>query len=122
MGKEGNVFKGTSKAKRTKLTDGSIRQPIGKLEDVIVRVNKYYLPIGFIIVDMKVTKNLCHVPITLVLNYKMKLNMINNITTKKLLEIMLILYPYKCKGRIDKYIPMDYEGIFLEYLGYSKAY
>ncbi|CAA7394332.1 unnamed protein product [Spirodela intermedia] len=67
MGMKGKVSKGTSKEKRTKLqlADGSIRQPIRKLEDVIVRVENYCFPVDFIVADMKVIENLSHAPIIL---------------------------------------------------------
>ncbi|CAA7394343.1 unnamed protein product [Spirodela intermedia] len=45
--------------------DGSIRQPIRKLEDVIVRVENYCFPVDFIVADMKVIENLSHAPIIL---------------------------------------------------------
>ena len=39
------------------LADGSVRRPQGILEDVIVKVEKCYFPIDFIIVDMKSMKD-----------------------------------------------------------------
>ena len=40
------------------LADGSVRRPHGVVEDVIVKVENYYFPVDFIIVDMKSTKDL----------------------------------------------------------------
>ena len=47
------------------LADGSVRRPHGVVEDVIVKVQNYYFPVDFIIVDMKSTKDLTDSPIIL---------------------------------------------------------
>ena len=47
------------------LVDGSVRQPHGVVEDVIVKVENCYFPVDFIIVDMKSTKDLIDSPIIL---------------------------------------------------------
>ena len=47
------------------LADGSIREPYGKLEDVIVKVEKCKFPVDFTVVDMKISGNLSHAPIIL---------------------------------------------------------
>ena len=39
------------------LADGSVRQPHGVVEDVIVKVKNCYFPVDFIIVDMKSTND-----------------------------------------------------------------
>ena len=48
-----------------RLADGSVRQPHGVVEDVIVKVENCYFPIDFIIVDIKSTKDLTDSPIIL---------------------------------------------------------
>ena len=40
------------------LVDGSVRKPHGVVEDVIVRIDNCYFPIDFLVVDMKMTKEL----------------------------------------------------------------
>ena len=40
------------------LSDGSVRKPHGIVEDVIVRIEGCYFPVDFIVVDMKITKQL----------------------------------------------------------------
>ena len=40
------------------LTDGSVRNPHGLVEDVIVRKEDCYFPVYFLVVDMKMTKEL----------------------------------------------------------------
>ena len=47
------------------LADGSMRRPHGVVEDVIVKVEKCYFPVDFIIVDMKSTKDFTDSPIIL---------------------------------------------------------
>ena len=47
------------------LADGSVRQPHGIVEDVIVKVENCYFLIDFIIVDMKFTKYFTDSPIIL---------------------------------------------------------
>ena len=47
------------------LADGSVRRPYGVVEDVIVKVENCYIPVDFIIVDMKSTKDLTDSPIIL---------------------------------------------------------
>ncbi|CAA6663336.1 unnamed protein product [Spirodela intermedia] len=47
-----------------KFVDGSIRQPYGRLEDVIVKVESCFL-IDFLVADMKVIENLSQAPIIL---------------------------------------------------------
>ena len=47
------------------LADGSMRRPHGVVEDVIVKVENFYFPVDFIIVDMKSTKDLTDSPIIL---------------------------------------------------------
>ena len=47
------------------LADGSVRKPHGLLEDVIVRIEDCYFPVDFLVVDMKMTKELSHTPIIL---------------------------------------------------------
>ena len=45
------------------LADGSIREPYGKLEDVIVKVEKFKFLVNFIVVDMNISGNISHAPI-----------------------------------------------------------
>ena len=40
------------------LADGSVRKPHGLVEDVIVRIEDCYFPVDFLVVDMKMTKEL----------------------------------------------------------------
>ena len=40
------------------LVDGSVRKPHGIVEDVIVRIKGCYFPVDFLVVDMKITKEL----------------------------------------------------------------
>ena len=47
------------------LADGSVRQPHGVVEDVIVKVENCYFSVDFIIVDMKSMKDLTDSPIVL---------------------------------------------------------
>ena len=47
------------------LADGLVRRPHGVVEDVIVKVQNYYFPVDFIIMDMKSTKDLTDSPIKL---------------------------------------------------------
>ena len=47
------------------LEDGSVRRPHCVVEDVIVKVEKCYFPVDFIIVDMKSMKDLTDSPIIL---------------------------------------------------------
>ena len=47
------------------LADGSIRKPHGIVEDVIVRIEGCYFSVDFLVVDMKITKELSQAPIIL---------------------------------------------------------
>ena len=47
------------------LADGSVRKLHGLVEDVIVRIEDCYFPVNFLVVDMKVTKELSQAPIIL---------------------------------------------------------
>ena len=47
------------------LTDESVRKPHGLVEDVIVTIEDYYFPTDFLVVDMKMTKELSQAPIVL---------------------------------------------------------
>ena len=47
------------------LADGSVRKPHGIVEDVIVRIKGCYFPVDFLVVDMKITKELSQAPIIL---------------------------------------------------------
>ena len=47
------------------LADGSIRKPHGLVEDVIVRIEDCYFPVDFLVVDIKMTKELSQAPIIL---------------------------------------------------------
>ena len=47
------------------LADGSVRKPHGLVEDVIVRIEDYYFPVDFLVIDMKMTKELSQAPIIL---------------------------------------------------------
>ena len=47
------------------LADGSVRKPHVIIEDVIVRIEGCYFPVGFLVVDMKITKELSQAPIIL---------------------------------------------------------
>ena len=40
------------------LADGSVKKPHGLIEDVIVRIEDCYFPVDFLVVDMKMTKEL----------------------------------------------------------------
>ena len=48
-----------------RLADGSVRKPHGLVEDVIVRIEDCYVPVDFLVVDMKMTKELSQAPIIL---------------------------------------------------------
>ena len=47
------------------LADGSVRKHHGIVEDVIVRIEGCYFPVDFLVVDMKITKELSQAPIIL---------------------------------------------------------
>ena len=47
------------------LVDGSVRKPHGLVEDVIGRIEDRYFPVDFLVVDMKMTKELSQAPIIL---------------------------------------------------------
>ena len=47
------------------LEDGLIRGLSGKLKDKIVKVEKYRLPIDFLVAYIKILRNLSHAPIIL---------------------------------------------------------
>ena len=47
------------------LADGLVRKPHGIVEDVIVRIGGCYFPVDFLVVDMKITKELSQAPIIL---------------------------------------------------------
>ena len=47
------------------LADGSVRKPHGLVEDVIVKIEDFYFPVDFLVVDMKMTKELSQAPIIL---------------------------------------------------------
>ena len=47
------------------LVDGSVRKPHGLVEDVIVRIEDCYFSVDFLVVDMKMTKELRQPPIIL---------------------------------------------------------
>ena len=47
------------------LADRSVHKPHGIVEDVIVRIEGCYFPVDFLVVDMKITKELSQAPIIL---------------------------------------------------------
>ena len=47
------------------LVDGSVSKPHGIAEDVIARIEGCYFPVDFLVVDMKITKELSQAPIIL---------------------------------------------------------
>ena len=47
------------------LADGLVRKPHGLVKDVIVRIEDCYFPVDFLVVDMKMTKELSQAPIIL---------------------------------------------------------
>ena len=47
------------------LADGSVWKPHGLVEDVIVRIEDCYFPVDFLVVDMKMTKELSKAPFIL---------------------------------------------------------
>ena len=47
------------------LADRSVRKPHRVVEDVIVRIEDCYFPVDFLVVNMKMTKELSQAPITL---------------------------------------------------------
>ena len=47
------------------LADGSVTKPHGIVEDVIVRIEGCYFPVDFLVVDMKITKEISQAPIIL---------------------------------------------------------
>ena len=47
------------------LADGSVKKPHGLVEDVIVRIEDCYFPVDFLVVDMKMTKELSQASIIL---------------------------------------------------------
>ena len=48
-----------------RLADGSVRKPHGLVEDVILRIEDCYFPVDFLVVDMKMTKEMTQAPIIL---------------------------------------------------------
>ena len=38
------------------LAEGLVRKPHGIVEDIIVRIEAYYFPVDFLVIDMKMTK------------------------------------------------------------------
>ena len=48
-----------------RLVDGSVRKPYHMVEDVIVRIEDFYFLVDFLVVDMKITKELSQAPIIL---------------------------------------------------------
>ena len=47
------------------LENGSIRKPYGIVEDVIIKIEDFYFSVDFLVVDMKITKELSQAPIIL---------------------------------------------------------
>ena len=47
------------------LVDGSVRKPHGIVEEAIVRIEYFYFPVDFLVVHMKITKELSQPPIIL---------------------------------------------------------
>ena len=47
------------------LADGSVRKPHGLVEDVIFRIKDFYFLVDFLVIDMKITKELSQAPIIL---------------------------------------------------------
>ena len=47
------------------LANGAVRKPHGIVEDVIVRIEGCYFPVDFLVVDMKITKEVSQAPIIL---------------------------------------------------------
>ena len=47
------------------LADGSVRKPHGIVEDVTFRIDGCYFPVYFLVMDMKITKELSQAPIIL---------------------------------------------------------
>ena len=47
------------------LADGSVRKPHSIVEYVIIKIEDYYFPVDFLVVDMKTTKELSQAPIIL---------------------------------------------------------
>ena len=47
-----------STTSRFRPVNGSVRKPLGLVEDVIVRIKDCYFPVDFLVVDMKMTKEL----------------------------------------------------------------
>ena len=47
------------------LANGSVRKPHGLVEYVIVRIEDFYLPVDFLVVNMKMTKELSQSPVIL---------------------------------------------------------
>ena len=47
------------------LADGSFRKPHGLVDDVIIRIEDFYFAVDFLVVDMKITKELSQAPIIL---------------------------------------------------------
>ena len=47
------------------LADGSARKPRGILGDVIIKIQNFYFPVDFLVVNIKTTKELSQAPIIL---------------------------------------------------------
>ena len=47
------------------LVDGTLRKPYGIIEDMIMRIEDCYFPVDFLVVNVKITKELSHAPIIL---------------------------------------------------------
>ena len=48
-----------------RLEDGSVRKPHGLVEDVILRIEDCYFPVDFLVVDVRMTKELSQAPVIL---------------------------------------------------------
>ena len=47
------------------LEDGSVRKPHGLVEDVILRIEDYYFSVDFLVIDVRITKELSQSPVIL---------------------------------------------------------
>ena len=83
------------------LADGSVRKPHGIVEDAIVRIEGCYFPVDFLVVDMKITKELSQAPIILRRPF---LAIAKAVTDWGKGEVILKVGEHKAKVNINKLI------------------
>ena len=113
------------------LTDGSVRAPYGRLEDVIVIVGDLAFPVDFIVTDVKIIGALCNAPIILGRPFLVTARAITDFDKGKIelrvgndkLEIpipnlrRIPEYTYDDANRIDQFLEeeIDYDELIEEF-------